>query len=1299
MKKLSLFAKLLPLLFLFCFSEGWGQASLPLSRTAWGTEPTGWTNSGCTQRTTVFACSGNDGTTFDTNGDSRTIFFGSAPDQLVFKLKSSSMSGASSLLVQESVDGSTWSNIGTYGTAGGATAIADCGNITITLNCLSRYIKWTYTKGSGNCDMDDVSISSFVGSCGGCTTPATPPAPTAAANPACSIGTLSVGASTVSGVTWYWQTSASGTSTTQSTSSTYTTASTSTVYVRAQDNTGLCWSTNSSSLAITVNASPSVTLAPVSKTVCEGTTATFTASASGTTPIYQWQQNNGSGFTDIVSATSKTLTLSSVSLSMNSYSYQCVISVAGCSTISTTPVALIVISTPAMPPVPTTAIANPSCGSNTVVAMTSTVSGVNWYWEATSASTSTANSTSTQTVIASTSTVYAKAISAVAACASPASSLVATIGTQVTLTGAAQVKDICLGSSTTFTSSGSGTASKYWQYSSDGGATYTVVSVDGVHTGTNNATLNLNAPPPSLNGFLYQMVVNEPGCSLVTSATSTLNIYTVPSAPPTPSVIATCNMAVISETIVALPPAGVTWYWASNVTAPTSFTSAATDYSTTSSGTVYIRAKNDLAACWNSTGTTNSVVVNVVKSQTIITQPTNTTVCQGSSTSVSVSINTASTDPLTFQWQEYDGSVFNNLAANPPYSFTNSTYTSKLNIGNTLSIGTHTYQCIVSNACGTLTSNIVTVATTTAPVNDLCSNSSPIVIDAAPVSGNLNCAGPTSGLANASTKNDVWYAFTPTCTATHTVAMTFTTTGVDYDLYVYTTGSCPSSGSAGYISNGTTTVETISQTFTSGVTYYVRVLDFNNNGGTFSISVISNCGPPHTVTFDANGGLGSMSNQTANSATNLTANAFTNSGCTFVNWNDSANANGSSYGNSAIYSFTTDITLYAQWNCSSGGGAAGCPYLVSAVVNACGGSCNTEGKNEMVVMNTGTYSISVNSTNINLYYSGGSNHYFTNSFAASSGTVISNLNTLVATGGCTNTPFVFVPNGGTIPANSTYLILNNNSCFNGDFSAYCNTGPIYVIISTDVDWSISGYFGNNSTPRYFRTDFSNVNAGCGLTTYNYNSASTFSFTSDGASVVFNGTSPSYVNGTGNCAPNILILPIELLDFYGTQNGSSNDLIWKVASEKNVSHYIIEKSEDGFNFNELTRVNAIGAEGNLLTYSCEDPDPLSGVTYYRLSTLEKNQKINHYRIIDLDRGNKDWKSLIYQLNDQLFVEWKNYVPKNASITLFDLSGKQLADQNVLQAQTKISIDGFANGIYFIKISTPYKTENIKIVIQK
>jgi hypothetical protein len=69
------------------------------------------------------------------------------------------------------------------------------------------------------------------------------------------------------------------------------------------------------------------------------------------------------------------------------------------------------------------------------------------------------------------------------------------------------------------------------------------------------------------------------------------------------------------------------------------------------------------------------------------------------------------------------------------------------------------------------------------------------------------------------------------------------------------------------------------------------------------------------------------------------------------------------------------------------------------------------------------------------------------------------------------------------------------------------------------------------------------------------------------------------------------------------------------------------------------------------------------------------------------------------NQNLIIEFKNTVPKNCTISLVDFSGKILVEEEVKDSQTKINIQNFAEGIYFVKIITPYKTENFKIIIQK
>lgn len=83
------------------------------------------------------------------------------------------------------------------------------------------------------------------------------------------------------------------------------------------------------------------------------------------------------------------------------------------------------------------------------------------------------------------------------------------------------------------------------------------------------------------------------------------------------------------------------------------------------------------------------------------------------------------------------------------------------------------------------------------------------------------------------------------------------------------------------------------------------------------IIAISGCERPetYTVTFNANGGTGTMSIQTftENEAQALTRNAFTYEGYTFIGWNTMQNGCGASYNDGQSITATADMTLYAQW--------------------------------------------------------------------------------------------------------------------------------------------------------------------------------------------------------------------------------------------------------------------------------------------------------------------------------------------------------------------------------------------------
>ena len=96
-----------------------------------------------------------------------------------------------------------------------------------------------------------------------------------------------------------------------------------------------------------------------------------------------------------------------------------------------------------------------------------------------------------------------------------------------------------------------------------------------------------------------------------------------------------------------------------------------------------------------------------------------------------------------------------------------------------------------------------------------------------------------------------------------------------------------------------------------------------NSSKFFGFSARCVASEPYAITFNANGGTGTMTGQTAfaDNSIILRSNTFTRSGYTFTGWNTKADGTGTSYADGAsvvnLPATNSAATLYAQWACSA----------------------------------------------------------------------------------------------------------------------------------------------------------------------------------------------------------------------------------------------------------------------------------------------------------------------------------------------------------------------------------------------
>lgn len=83
-------------------------------------------------------------------------------------------------------------------------------------------------------------------------------------------------------------------------------------------------------------------------------------------------------------------------------------------------------------------------------------------------------------------------------------------------------------------------------------------------------------------------------------------------------------------------------------------------------------------------------------------------------------------------------------------------------------------------------------------------------------------------------------------------------------------------------------------------------------------------------------------------------------------------------------------------------------------------------------------------------------------------------------------------------------------------------------------------------------------------------------------------------------------------------GPQVEISWVSLKEENAGYFTIERSSDGVNFLEITRVSALGDSPALLEYFESDRDPLPGVSYYRLKQTTKDGEYFYSDLITVKR---------------------------------------------------------------------------------
>lgn len=179
-----------------------------------------------------------------------------------------------------------------------------------------------------------------------------------------------------------------------------------------------------------------------------------------------------------------------------------------------------------------------------------------------------------------------------------------------------------------------------------------------------------------------------------------------------------------------------------------------------------------------------------------------------------------------------------------------------------------------------------------------------------------------------------------------------------------------------------------------------------------------------------------------------------------------------------------------------------------------------------------------------------------------------------------------------------------------------------------------------------------------------------------------------ITGTANSA-----LPVQLTQFTGEKNNDGVSLMWETLHEMNVSHYEVERAQNGISFSKIGRVNAKSGERN--QYLFDDSNAANPFSYYRLKMIDIDNTSNYSNIIKIYSGEADDKISISPNPFGQFINIDTRFPIE-SVSLWDMNGKEVYHQNNIVGNKLTFNKHFPKGNYIIQVNTSNKVERQKLI---
>lgn len=179
------------------------------------------------------------------------------------------------------------------------------------------------------------------------------------------------------------------------------------------------------------------------------------------------------------------------------------------------------------------------------------------------------------------------------------------------------------------------------------------------------------------------------------------------------------------------------------------------------------------------------------------------------------------------------------------------------------------------------------------------------------------------------------------------------------------------------------------------------------------------------------------------------------------------------------------------------------------------------------------------------------------------------------------------------------------------------------------------------------------------------------------------------------------LPVQLLNFDGRQLEKTIHLNWNTATETGNSHFVILRSADGINFQEIGLQKGAGNSSQTQSYEFIDNEPVKGINYFKLAQHDFDGKVEYSDVIAVKYFENSFiKIESNPVGDELNVIVQSEKVEYVTFRVVNNFGEILSKTSKFTAKGfnkfTIPVEGITKGSYFLKMEALSKTAWAKFI---